>query len=569
MNVFKKWTLIMIFLVGYPGIALANPQANSVEMKLGDTNYYVDGQAHEMQIAPTVHEGVTMVPLRVISEIFGGTVSWEQYTGIVNLKMNEKQSIQIDTHNNIAYINGTSSTTDIVTLIQDGTTMVPLRFLAQNLNYQVNYNTNTKEIQIKKLPPPNQRPVALFKLPKDTYAQGETIAYEDESYDPDGDAIIERKWEGRENAYFKQGEYKVSLTVKDSNGAWSEPYSQIIKITDQVEMDQLAYYFNHPVLGKALDVSHLPVLEMKILSRVVTMKKESVIISNCPETFTRDGVLYRDEVTGNNRILYHHLNGANQPKSVYLLAINNGSRPATLWVKRQGMAGPSNPMDVGRLAAYNFLGFDQSDSYSLELQPGEKIILNKDANNPIKPGQTVHGIFDVSSDSYLTFAIVAVGKQDPINDYEQLPVLPRDQTHTRGTFQLPSRNMTVKIPDFNQQPSRIVIADGKDDAFLYGKDVTSGQNVLYTRNPGNYGVVYSITIESQQRVALLLNPRGGVFAGAGSWDGKPFYIPDSGILQPKTEAALLGILEPGKRKVLQFIPPAGSYLPVNIICIPF
>jgi len=559
----------MIFLVAYPGIAMANPEANTVVMKLGEINYYVDGQAHEMQVAPTSNEGVTMVPLRVISEIFGITVSWEQYTGVINLKLNDGQSIQINTHNNIAFIGANAGTADIVTMIQDGTTLVPLRFLAQNLNYQVNYNTATKEVEIKKLPPPNQPPVAKFKLAQDAYAQGETIVFEDESYDPDGDAITERKWEGKERAYFKPGEYKVSLTVKDSHGAWSEPFSQVIEVTDQVEMDQLTYNFNNPILGEPLDFSEIPVLDMSILSRVVTMKKESVLISDCPETFKRDGILYQDEVVGNNRILYHHANGTNQVKSVYLLAINNGSEPVRLKVNRQGMAGPADPMAVGRLAAYNFLGFNQSNAYFLELQPGEKIILNKDAGNQLKPGQTVHGMFDVSSDSYITFAVIAVGKQDPINDYETLSVLPREQTHTRGTFQLPSRNMTVKIPNLNYQSSRIVIADGKDDMFLYGKDLTSGQNVLYTRNVGNYGVVYSIIVESEQRVALLLNPRGGIFAGAGSWDGQPFNIPNKGILQPAKEGALLGILEPGKRKVLEFIPPAGSYLPVNIICIPF
>ncbi|WP_449241664.1 copper amine oxidase N-terminal domain-containing protein [Desulfoscipio gibsoniae] len=570
MNIFKRWSnwaLIWVLAISFPGVAFADSEATSVVMTLGEKNYYVDEAACSMQVAPSVHEGVTMVPLRVISEIFGADISWESYTGIIRLKLDDGQTIQIDTRISKAFIDNTSTAIDAPTLIQDGSALVPLRFLAQNMNYQVNYNTSTKEIRIEKLPPPNQPPVASFKLAKETFAQGEMIVYEDESYDPDGDEIMERKWEGGENAFFQPGEYEISLTVKDKRGAWSEPFSQVIEVTEEVAMDELTYYFNNPVLGKSLDVTKIPVLSLDTLDGIVTQRKESVIISDCPETFKRDGILYQDEVIGDNRILYHHANGTSQPKKVYLLAINNGSEPATLTVKRQGMAGPSDPMRVGRLAAYNFLAYDQSKPYSLDVQPGEKIIINKDNNSPIKPNQTVHGIFDVSSDSCLTFAIIAVGKQDPINDFDQLIMLPREETHTRGTFELPSRNMTVRIID--DKPSRLVIADGKDDTFLYGKDITSGRSVVYTRNVGNYGVVYNFVIESDHRVGLLLNPRGGAFAGAGSWDGKPFYIPDDGVMKTKEEAALIGIIEPGQQKVLQFIPPGGSYLPVNILCIPF
>lgn len=568
MRTINKWLLIMVMVVILcPGLALAGQEADSVVMRLDETVYYIDGQIREMQAAPFTHEGVTMVPLRVISEVFGVNVSWEQSTGIVNLQLNDDDYIQIDTLNNKAYTGAATGAVDVITLVQDGVTLVPLRFLAENMNYLVNYNTNTREITIEKLPPPNRQPVAAFELAKDTYAQGETVTYIDTSYDPDGDEIVERNWQGKQDAFFKPGEYEVSLTVRDSRGAWSEPCTRVIKVTEEVLMDQLTYYFTNPVLGQPLDISEIPVLDLKILSKVVTQKKESIIISNNPETFKKEGILYRDEVKGDNRILYHHANGTDQPKSVFLLAINNGEEPVTVQVKRWGTAGPSDPMGVGRLAAYYFLGFDKNEAYSFELQPGEKIILNQNANSPLKPGQTVHGIFDVHADNYVTFAVVAVGKQDPVNDYEKLSMLSREPVHTRGTFQLPSRNMTVKMQ--YDQPSRIVIADGTNDTFLYGKDETTGQSVIYTRNVGNYGVVYSITLETKHRIGVILNPRGGAFAGAGSWDGESFFIPNSGILRTNTEGALLGILEPGQRKVLEFIPPAGSYLPVNILCIPF
>ncbi|MCL2337858.1 MAG: copper amine oxidase, partial [Firmicutes bacterium] len=97
----------------------------------------------------------------------------------------------------------------------------------------------------------------------------------------------------------------------------------------------------------------------------------------------------------------------------------------------------------------------------------------------------------------------------------------------------------------------------------------SGNYTRITNNFGNYGVIYKITVTSKKRVGVIFSPRGGVFAGAGKWDSQAFYLPNQGILKPQTEFALIGILEPNKQKTLEFIPPAGSYLPINIIFYPF
>lgn len=42
------------------------------------------------------------------------------------------------------------------------------------------------------------------------------------SYDPDGDAIINAEWQGKQNMYDVQGEYTVQLRVQDEHGLWSD-----------------------------------------------------------------------------------------------------------------------------------------------------------------------------------------------------------------------------------------------------------------------------------------------------------------------------------------------------------
>lgn len=78
----------------------------------------------------------------------------------------------------------------------------------------------------------NTPPIALFKAPSPVYV-GETVIFEDGSYDPDGDAIVYRKWEGKQISYNSPGTYKVSLMVQDSKGKWSDPTFMFIEVKDK------------------------------------------------------------------------------------------------------------------------------------------------------------------------------------------------------------------------------------------------------------------------------------------------------------------------------------------------
>lgn len=550
--------------------AAAKSQADTVSLKLEDSRVQVDGVVHELEVAPYAIEGVTMVPLRFLVEVFGAKVSWEPETKEIIVKHNDQViCLQPDTVE--ATVNGNACNIVGKPTIEKGVAFVPLRFLVENLNYQVSFSSQTKEIHIKQLPPPNQPPVAEFSLKHDTVAQGETVVYEEKSYDPDGDQIVETKWTGNERAYFAPGEYTVSLEVKDIQGAWSEPCTRNITVTEEIKMDRLTYNLHNPVPGEPLgNLEDMAVLDMQLIDPAVTMNKEIIMVSNSPETIPGDGILYSDVLSGQNRLYYHHLNGTEETKKIYLMAINQGSEPVQVILKKWGVAGPADPMAVGRAAAYRYFDFDISNVLQLKVQPGEKIILNEDISNIVKPDNTIHGLFDIKASDELLFSVVAVGDQNPVTDYDTLAILPRDGKHIRGTFPMANRTMSVQVG--GEEPERLIIADGEDDAFLYGEDKNTskmGHHNLRSHNSGNYGVIYSIKIKAQNRVGVLFSPRGGVFAGAGEWSEEAFYLPNKGILKPQTEYAMIGVVEPGKEKVLKFIPPAGSYLPINLIFVPF
>ena len=554
----------MLFLS--PALAAAFTQAATVTLSIGEARAQVGGIQYELDTAPRVINGVTMVPMRFIAEALGANVAWQEGGEEITVQLGDKL-IRLQPGAEHAVLDDAEQVLPAAPITENDVTLVPLRFVAENLNCQVQYLPVTGDIYIDHLPPPNRPPVAAFTVAKDTVDQGETVIYEDQSYDPDGDEITELNWDGLAQAFFEPGEYPVTLTVKDRHGSWSEPFTKVITVTEQVKMDKFTYSLHNPVPGEPLAIAHLPVLTYKKVDPAVNMSREKIIISNSPETIREDGILYSDVASGDNRIYYHHLNGSDETKTIYLLAVNQGNKPVRLSVKKWGAAGPSDPMAVGRIAAYNYLDFDPFKSHAHELQPGEVIVFNEGMNNIVPPGQTVHGIFDIRAERELLFAVVAAGAPYTVEELSKLPVLPRDGVHMRGTFNLAQRYMSAVIK--GDEPVSLVIADGKEDLYLHGKDFSSSELGLVTKDKGNYGLVYKIRIKSEQRVGVILNPRGGIFVGAGKWDKDAFYIPNRGILKPQTEGALIGVVEPGREKIFTFIPPAGSFLPVRLVLLPF
>ncbi|MTI83612.1 MAG: copper amine oxidase [Firmicutes bacterium] len=552
--------LTLFLCTSVTGVAFG---ADSVGLEIGSKWARVNGQQHELQVAPRVIKDKTFIPLRFIVEAFEAEVTWSNETKEIIVR-GEDKIIIMGLGKTTATINGMLRDIDGALVIKDGNTLVPLRFLAETMRYKVNFMPETKEIHIEKLPPPlppNKKPVADFTVNKEIVAQGETVTYEDKSHDPDGQKLVDRKWTGNKRAFFAPGEHEVTLRVKDSEGAWSETLTKVIKVTDEIKMDKFEYNLYNPVPGEPLDISHISVLDLKEIDPAVSMNREQVMVSNSPEIIREDGILYSDVLEGEHRLYYHHINGAKETKKVYLLAVNQGEKPVRLTVQKHGIAGPADPMAVGRAAAYRFMKYVPGESRFLELQPGEKVVLNKGLSDTVTPGNTVHGIFNINARDELQFIVLTVKDQKALDNYASLSTLPRDDNHIRGTFSRGNRFLSVNLRD--NEPARLVVADGEDDSFLRGKD-----DRLVSKNKGNYGLIYRIKISSKHRVGVLFSPRGGVFAGAGEWDQQAFYLPNSGILKPK-DGAMIGVVEAGKEKVLEFIPPAGSYLPVNLVFIPF
>ena len=107
----------------------------------------IDDQTINLDPSPRIDNGRTLAPLRGIFEALGLTVSWDASTQtIVGTKDDTEITLQINS--NTAMVNGTSVSLDVPAQIVNGSTFVPVRFIADSLGVSVNWNSQDKMVEI-------------------------------------------------------------------------------------------------------------------------------------------------------------------------------------------------------------------------------------------------------------------------------------------------------------------------------------------------------------------------------------------------------------------------------------
>ena len=115
--------------------------SNCIKVKYNDT--YLSFAAN-----PIIENGRTLVPLRFIFEQMGAKVDWDDSTQTVVVeKGNDIISFSID--NKIARVNNNSKVMDIPARLIEGKTMIPLRFLSEELGFNVDWEEESHTVIIK------------------------------------------------------------------------------------------------------------------------------------------------------------------------------------------------------------------------------------------------------------------------------------------------------------------------------------------------------------------------------------------------------------------------------------
>ena len=144
--------LIMAMLVVCMASCCAFASDGDVEIsfRVGDSTLSINGTDTPVETPYVVGDGVTLVPVRVITEAFGAKVGWVEETSTVTLDYPDVNII-LQIGNSVAEVNGKAETLLAAPeLTEAGYTMVPLRFISENFGAEVSYDDATEAIKVVK-----------------------------------------------------------------------------------------------------------------------------------------------------------------------------------------------------------------------------------------------------------------------------------------------------------------------------------------------------------------------------------------------------------------------------------
>lgn len=145
--IFLALTLVLCLTLAAPAFA----ETKTMVLKIGDPKFTVGNAAQEVDpgrgTKPVIVKGRTLVPIRAIVETMGGTVEWAAAEQKVTVKVLDK-TVELWIGKTATIVNGASKNTDVAPQIINGRTMLPARFVAENLGATVGWDPATQSIPI-------------------------------------------------------------------------------------------------------------------------------------------------------------------------------------------------------------------------------------------------------------------------------------------------------------------------------------------------------------------------------------------------------------------------------------
>ena len=121
-------------------IPASTPTHVKIVTVIGQKVFYVNGKAKTTDVAPILHNGRTMVPIRFIAEALGAEVGWDGDSSTVTVSLDGKTLTMA--------IDQPLSGMDAAPFLRDGRTMVPLRYVSENFSAYVLWDGNERKVTI-------------------------------------------------------------------------------------------------------------------------------------------------------------------------------------------------------------------------------------------------------------------------------------------------------------------------------------------------------------------------------------------------------------------------------------
>ena len=147
-----KKKLIAVMLVCVLLSLLCVSAQAAIKLQIGNSKMTVDGVEQAIDeggTAPVIRNGRTLLPVRAVVEAMGGTVAWDDVSKTVWLRK-DNHEIRLTIGRTDASLDGGPAKLDVAPIIENGRTMLPIRFIAESFGYGVTWYEGDKTVTISK-----------------------------------------------------------------------------------------------------------------------------------------------------------------------------------------------------------------------------------------------------------------------------------------------------------------------------------------------------------------------------------------------------------------------------------
>lgn len=151
-----KKIFYLLFLILAVGLYLPVPALALTEMvslfQIENNKFYLNGQQYEMDVAPFIQDGRTVIPVRYLANSIGirnENIEWDESSSKVTLT-NGDTRVELVIGEPEIYVNGVSQAIDVAPLFKDGRVFLPARYIANAFKYSVGWNEKESLISIDK-----------------------------------------------------------------------------------------------------------------------------------------------------------------------------------------------------------------------------------------------------------------------------------------------------------------------------------------------------------------------------------------------------------------------------------
>jgi len=125
----------------------AVPGGAAVTLVIGRKSAVVGGNAVPLDVAPLVLNGTTYLPLRFVADTMKGKVGWDQAAKRATV-LRAGKLLDMTLGSKEFVLNGERRTAEVAPIVRSGRTLVPVRLVSEQLGLKVGWDQKTKTITI-------------------------------------------------------------------------------------------------------------------------------------------------------------------------------------------------------------------------------------------------------------------------------------------------------------------------------------------------------------------------------------------------------------------------------------